>query len=245
MARPEVRLIYAKVIDCYPYVGSTGFDYLFGHVEIDNLGANTQVSLVYSHKISKQHWHEWQEEAAVCLSPKESKTLYWEFRTQKVELFSPRGTVEFQFIIKYSVNEHIYWDNNGNNNYFLGAGETPHYPPLILPHGCVVLNKARATRASDIGIRFVGSIAVRSVSGKKEIKIVFTTDKWRSIREIYAKYAKALYYGTEIEIWEFSTIVQENTTEIRCAIAYLTEDGIYWDNNFGKDYILKVPGRLD
>lgn len=245
MARPEVRLVCAKVIDRYPHVGSTGYHYLYGHVETDNLGADTQVSVVYSHKIGKQHWYEWKEEPAVCLNQHVSKTDYWGFRTRRVELFSPRGTVEFQFAIKYAVNGRTYWDNNGNKNYFLAAGETPHYPPLILPYGRVVLNEAHATRADDLGISFVGSIAVRSVSGKTEVKIVFTTDNWRSVREIYAKYATALYYGTEVEIWKFSTLVQENTTELRWAIAYMTQDGISWDNNFGKDYVLKVPGRIE
>ena len=91
----------------------------------------------------------------------------------------------------------------------------------------------------------MGEVAVRSVSGKTEVNIVFTTDKWRSVREIYATYATALHYRTEVEIWGFSTIVPENTTELRWAIAYTTEDGVCWDNNFGKDYLLKVPGRIE
>ena len=73
---------------------------------------------------------------------------------------------------------------------------------------------------------------------------MFTTDNWRSVLEIDAKHTTDLHYGTEVEIWKFSTVVPENTAELRWAIAYTALDGVSWDNNFGKNYVLKVPGKI-
>ncbi len=245
MAQPEVRVVCARVIARHPHVGSTGFHSLYGHVKTDNLGTDSQVSVVYTSRLAKQAWQEWREEAAVRLYQNEGKPDCWVFTSPRVELYSPRGTVEFQFAIKYEVDGRSYWDNNRNKNYFLAAGEAPHFPPIILPYGRVVLIEARAARADDLGISFAGSIAVRSAFGNKEVKLVFTTDNWGSVLETYASYATALHYGTEVEIWKFSTFVPDNTKELRWAIVYTTQSGMSWDNNFGKDYLLRLPGRID
>ena len=95
--------------------------------------------------------------------------------------------------------------------------------------------------------RFTGVINVRNLAYAKKVHVVFSTDHWRTVQSVDAKFEANYLYGYScvsspnvhgIENWVFTVVLPMNVKEVDFALSYQVEGQEYWDNNFGKNYKL-------
>ena len=240
--REAVRLLHAKAVQVCPSAMGIGHAYAHGYVEVDNVAYEKQVWVRYSYKISKGLWTAWCDLPATYDGPSDHNYDRWHFITENVELYSPRGTVEYRFAAFCVVAGHTSWDNNGGNNYVVGVGENTLLPRVLLGHDQVILNNA-STALQNGKVIFDGSVTVRVHSKSPRVTVIYTCDAWVTIREISVSYAFSIH-GYSMEHWVFKAVLDSEVSEIRFAIAYATEEGTFWDNRFGADYSVAVPGKV-
>ena len=47
-----------------------------------------------------------------------------------------------------------------------------------------------------------------------------------------------------MEHWVFKAVLDSAVSEIEFVISCATEEGIFWDNRFGANYSVAVPGKV-
>ncbi len=237
-----VRLLHAKAVKVCPSPTGIGHAYAQGYVGVDNLAYEKQVFVRSSYKISKGLWTEWHDSPATYCGPGDDNYERWHFGTENVELYSPRGTVEYQLAAFCVVAGKTWWDNNNGNNYRIGVGENTQLSRVLLGHDQVILNNA-ATALENGKVTFGGSVIVRAHPGSPRVTVKYTCDAWVTVCEMSALYAFTIH-GSNMEHWAFKAVLDCTGNEIKFAIAYATEEGTFWDNRFGDNYSVAVPGNI-
>jgi Carbohydrate/starch-binding module (family 21) len=150
-------------------------------------------------------------------------------------------TFDLEFALRYKVNGTEYWDNNNGANYKQAKDSGS------LLFGVNVLNRIYdySGTAYSYGGRYTGTLTLKNLGPAKQVKIVYTTDGWKTSNTAWANYESYFWagsysgapnpnqYGTE----EWSYALYVNTaSQIEYAIGYMVNGTTYWDNNFGRNY---------
>lgn len=144
-----------------------------------------------------------------------------------------------EFSIKYVVNGQTYWDNNGGKNYVIGR-DTGNFLK-----GVNVLHADWQPTVSAYGTQFHGSVTVRNVAYTKQVRVVYSTDGWKTSKTAWATFNPHLWAGAYssasnpnsygFEEWSF-TLDVGTASQVEYAIAYNANGLTVWDNNFGRNY---------
>ncbi len=153
-----------------------------------------------------------------------------------------------EYTLKYVVNGQIFWDNNGGRNYTVA---NPYASDgMYLQNG---LNISADTYHStynkyNTGRELQVYADVRNISYQKDIKLVYSTDDWKTVK--YATVNFLQYYSVGngsvlpnpnvygIEKWSVIVSLGNADTKVSYALSYKVNGVEYWDNNFGKNYTL-------
>ena len=229
-----VRLKYAESESFSPGGGITGVEITKASAKVANIAFHKDVALHY-----QQPDGTWAEQG-----------LNWQSNFGDYDLFSGNfnDRVTTQFVIRYSIDGQTFWDNNNFSNYHVNSAQ-----PNVVADRTVALNKAIAKRGSQAGGGFVfttswveGEIYVQNLSFNKRVGIRLTANNWTTSHDTDASFSDTVPVATglsEVEIWNFKTPefnLDESTPNFRFAIYYndLDTGELFWDNNFGRDYIL-------
>lgn len=93
-----------------------------------------------------------------------------------------------------------------------------------------------------------GTVQVRNLSFEKSVLVRITFDSWCSFRDFPGLYLNNIYGCPDIDTFSFSVLlpeVLEPFCTVEFCIQYQTQDQIFWDNNYGKNYRLALvdPNR--
>jgi hypothetical protein len=228
-----VRLKYGSSVTFSPGGGVTGVEITQASVKVVNVALSKDVALHYQK--SDGSWAE--------------RALTFQNNFGDYDLFSANfnDLATTQFVIRYSVNNQTFWDNNNFANYKVDSGR-----PNIVGNN-VVLNKAVARRGiqGGAGVIFTtswveGEIYVNNRSFNKNVGIRLTSNGWKNFQDMNASFGGVVSLATglsEVEIWKFKTQelnLDESTPDFRFAVFYINPitGESFWDNNFGQDYKL-------
>lgn len=234
----NVQLLHAKGLDSYSYSSSTAYGRMAGAIEVANLGYYKTVLVVYSVRGSGV----WKNARAFYFNSTKNNTEIWKFETPETA-FSARLGVDFQFAVKYTVNGQTYWDNNSNKDYFVGVGARKLYADFTLGGSNVFLFSATSYKNMDNSAVVNGKIALKNLAYSKTVKVVYSYDNWATTKTAYAAYMQPV--GSSCEYWAFSMNIPAGKNNVRFAISYTANGLTYWDNNFGYDYNLNIPGTIE
>lgn len=115
--------------------------------------------------------------------------------------------------------------------------------PNKLPENIHILKKKISLiRGQHGNLSVKGELLVRNLSYHKKVGILYTQDKWKSSKIVYANYAETIDSENDTEIWTFNL---KGCEKIEMAIFYTkldndkNEETTYWDNNSDKNFILQ------
>ncbi|QUI23948.1 hypothetical protein HZI73_17340 [Vallitalea pronyensis] len=224
----HVQLFSSKLMTTYTNQGQITGYYTTGYIYINNLDYNKNVIVHYTYDGMN-----WMDQTATYMKTLADGSEVWSYSTPH-QAYSPahQYTYNCQFAIKYEVNGHTYWDNNGGNDYFLQNSSTSSNATNILSKSVVKLN--RAGRSSN---SIYGSIILKDLGYDKVVKVRYTTDGWQTFHETDAYYQPSSETG--VEVWEFNTIKNSYipwSSGGQYVIRYIVNGVTYWDNNFGDNY---------
>jgi hypothetical protein len=151
-------------------------------------------------------------------------------------------TFDLEFSLRYKVNGVEYWDNNGGQNYKQGRDT-----------GSLLVGTNVLARLTDMnnpvyiyGDRFSGTVTLKNLSSAKQVKVLYSTDGWKTTQTAWGEYSRYIYSGSYSsaqnpniygsEEWGFTLNVGAAATKVEYAIAYIVNGTTYWDNNFGRNY---------
>lgn len=211
---------------------------LEGYVEVENIAYEKRVTLFYQFKN-----HGWEEvEASYVKSLGGNKEL-WRFKTSYY-MYHASSPPCFKLAVRYRVDNKEYWDNNNGRDYSASWVRN-------LGQSRLVLNRANATVPYYTGAESAylnGEIVVKNVAYHKQVKIVYTLDNWTTVKEATAVYDRTVstWLGiTEMEVWKFEIEFCAVHKQVKFAVAMTANGTTAWDNNFGEDYTIAVPGSLE
>lgn len=151
---------------------------------------------------------------------------------------------DLTFAVKYEVNGKTYWDNNNGKNYEIEANSGHFIRPEVMVESIYASPKLHMNNQE-----VWGTVVVKNLAPKKEVKFIYTTDNWNTIKSIPLEFSTSFIYGYShidsptlngTEYWTLNFKVEEDVKTIEYAISYEVKGKIYWDNNFGRNYILEV-----
>lgn len=242
----NIRLLKARTVAAYysrSYIRIKGF-----YAELANIAYAKKVFV--HHKMSDGTWKDF---PLTYIGPAENNAEIrgWEFSygvgTPLAAGFAQTGFSD-EFVLKYIVNGQTYWDNNGSRNYNISS---PYITDgFYLQDG---LNISTDLFSSSLRCNSsTGTLQVyadlRNIAYTKEVNMVYTTDNWRTTNNAALSYASTYGYGgsnlnafpgqQQFEKWAATVTVPAKTTQVKFAVSYKVNGQTYWDNNYGRDYIL-------
>jgi hypothetical protein len=100
-------------------------------------------------------------------------------------------------------------------------------------------------RVHTIRTGIVGYVRVDNISYEKQVTLRSTDDCWESYTDVCAEYLFS-YPADNTDIF-FFTIPWQNQVTMKCyiefAVRYQVAGLEYWDNNFGRNYIIDVENN--
>lgn len=205
-------LIYTKS----PEYSSTSAYYIEGYVRLGKFGFTQSVVIhyTYDHKA-------WFISYATFLTATKDNHEVWYFRTPNTYSHSCCS-----FALCYKVDGEEYWDNNQNMNYNLKW----YFPTKILKSCAIVLDKAFKNSTA-----FYGNILIKNLAYHKQVKVHYTFDQWETFNEVDAVHF--FQFSNDLEEWTFSVLLSYSC-KIIFTVYYIVDGSTYFDNNFGRDYLL-------
>ncbi|KAJ3734077.1 putative phosphatase regulatory subunit-domain-containing protein [Lentinula guzmanii] len=93
----------------------------------------------------------------------------------------------------------------------------------------------------------VGRIRIRNISFQKWVAVRFTFDDWQTTSEVTAKYIESCnskfdIFGFSIRLSDLLARIEEKTLIV--ALRYNVNGKEIWDNNFGRNYVVKFSKEL-
>jgi len=240
-----VRVLYTKaVLDCSSgKCGGAGvYGLAYGYRELKNIAPKKQVMVHYTTDGST-----WKDQAASYVAPSLPGYELWYFKLPGASFYGG-GALNVRFAVRYTVAGQTYWANNQGRDYRVAVGARPTYPSIDLDGSDVVLSSA-TTYAGKLG----GTITLHNLGYHKSVKVSWSTDGWKTKKTAIASYANSscgcLDYADfgDLENWMFNASLPAGATQVRLRVTYsdLAHNTTYTDDNFGRDYVLAVPGQLD
>ncbi len=241
-----VRLLHAKATLDYAANCQTpqACGYAYGYVEVKNLAY--QKTVVVHYTTSPGASTPWKDQPATYVGPSLPGYEIWTFRLP-TEGFYAGGGLNTQLAIRLAVAGQTYWANNEGRDYRVAIGTRPTFPLVDLDGSDVVLRSVET-----FGGRMVGKVTLKNLAYQKQVKIVWSTDSWKTVHESLASYAGSscgcMDYRdfNDLENWGFDVALPTGAKQVKLAVSYTPgSSSTIWDNNFGKDYTVAVPGRFD
>ncbi|GAA5174029.1 carbohydrate-binding protein [Niveibacterium umoris] len=153
---------------------------------------------------------------------------------------------DLEFALRYKVNGIEYWDNNGGQNYKQAKDSGSLMPSTVLFDRFVDTGNP----VTVYGTRYYGSVSLKDIGSNKQVEIRYTTDGWKTTRSAWAVWNGGFwrsYYSSAtnpnqygVEEWAYGLTLPAGTTRIEYAVAYTVNGTTYWDNNFGRNYVVAV-----
>lgn len=243
----KVKLYKARTVAAY-YASSYIREKAF-YVEVDSMPFSK--SVIVHHKMSNGTWRDFPLKKISSTNTK-SEIWGWEFNygvgTPAATTFASVGFSD-EFVVKYAVNGQVYWDNNNGKNYSISNPMVTD--GMFMQDG---LNVSADTYHSTFTASTTNNILriytdVRNIAYTKEISLVYTTNNWQTVN--YANFNFANTYGfggsnyslnptsKNFEKWTVMVSLPTAATTVKYAIRYKVNGTEYWDNNFGKNYLIR------
>ena len=169
------------------------------------------------------------------------------------EMFCDVGDIGLygrEFVIRYIVDNRIYWDNNCGSNYHLSESSHADGPGPMLGVGVNVLLRQASLNASG---RLNAFIDVRNIHPHKAVSIRYTCDNWETSATLDANYIESFPTGHDsfirfpnaynIERWMVDAPTDIDGSKLQFIIEYDVAGFRYVDNNYSLNY--SVAGRED
>lgn len=239
---PAIQLISART-RMFSGSGQTYEARLSGDIELENIAYAKVVKVVYS-----VNGGSWTEASARYVKSLGGNREHWAFEIglgSFLNVGDPRAgytgaRVRTQFALKYQVAGKTYWDNNGGAgvDYRVsteGSG-TPPYPPAAFGKNKAVLTYASYTDYPNTYFR--GTVAVRKSGTERSLRVVFSTDGWKTIQT--ADYAYVMESQDGWEKWFFTDYTGDldpmASVSFEFAVEYIVDGVSSWDNNVYDNY---------
>jgi len=233
-----VRLITASSYKTAHY-GILAIDRSF-KIRVKNLAYDKKVSIY--HELADGSWTNF---PATYREPADNGYEIWNAHIGWNTYSGGDYSLADNFVVRYEVNGKVYWDNNNGQNYNMIS----HAGPILGNGVNVNLTSSAIYNQYNTGHTvFYGTLDIRNLAYNKTVKIVYSTDGWKTIKTAYASFSTAYYpsysspiyaptsYGTEP--WSFSVDLGAQYSKVEFAIAYKVNGQTYWDNNYGQNYVL-------
>ena len=233
-----VELLYAVGKSRFGGPGGPGMGRVEGFIEVANIAYRKEVVVHYNVEYPQEDT--WRDVHATYLRPAAKGREVWRFEIPEVS-YPPRLSARFRFVVRYRVAGKTYWDNNHRRDYRIGTGARTVSATALLGTSTFALTEAHAYGGAGQPTRVMGKILLKDLAYHKQVKVVYSTDRWATAQELDAGYMHPA--GDGVEWWGFDMETAE-TSDIMFAIGYTAAGRTYWDNNFGSDHRLEVPGQL-
>lgn len=247
-ANEKVKLLKSKTVATY-YSSSLLKEKAF-YVEVAKSGLKRQV-FVY-HKMSNNTWKNFPLKY-LGLAADSTKLLYgWEFNygvgTPLADSFATVGFSD-QFAIKYVVDGQVNWDNNNGINYSIANPVATD--GMFLQDGLHVSADTYHSSFSTVanGNRVQIFADLRNLAFAKEVTLIYTTNNWVTVKNAPFSFANTYAYGgsnysvypnvKNFEKWMVNITPNIATVGVKYAIRYKVNGVEYWDNNYGRNYLIK------
>lgn len=146
---------------------------------------------------------------------------------------------DLSFSIRCGSGATSHQDDNGGSGYFLAASSGG-----FLQRGSVHNSGFSPTYTTGPGTTYTGTVVLRNLAYAKQVRIVYSTDGWRTVQTADGTYAGPTwgYYSATpnpnrfgLEQWYF-TLDLGSATTVEYAVSYTVAGVTYWDNNFTRNY---------
>ena len=238
----EVSLIKAWKSDAF-YRGSATYDNKFT-VRVANLAPEKKVS-IYHERLDGN----WDEIPLSFEMQIDDNSEIWtgEFRESG---FGITKTYADEFVVRYEVNGEVYWDNNSAQNYVMSEENGYFFadPNLFvsLDQDDTIFTFQPSFNMNDFRI----SVDVKNMARVKDVQVVYTTDGWNTKKNVKLSYAEFFSIGAlsrisspnsyDVERWVGDAQFDRSVTSIEYAVVYRVNGKEYWDNNYGKNYVIDL-----
>ncbi|KAF3703970.1 Protein phosphatase 1 regulatory subunit 3C-B [Channa argus] len=88
-----------------------------------------------------------------------------------------------------------------------------------------------------------GTVQVRNMCFEKSVSVRITFDSWSSFQDVECQYLNNIYGCSDMDTFSFSISMPdllEPSSRVEFCIQYQTHQQIFWDNNLGNNYHLRV-----
>ena len=244
----KVKLLKARTVATY-YAASQIKEKAF-YVEVANMGLKKQVFV--HHKMSDGTWKDLALKY-ISIGTDSATLLYGLAFNYGVgtPLAATYATVGFgdQFAIKYVVDGQANWDNNQGVNYSIAnpLATDGMYMQNGLHVSSDIYHSQFSTVANGNALQIYAD--VRNIAFNKEVTLVYTTNNWTTVKYAPLNYANTYAFGganysinpTErnFEKWTVTLTPNASVNTIKYAIRYKVNGVEYWDNNYGRNYLIK------
>jgi hypothetical protein len=223
-----VQLYYAKMNFNYYHGSPCGFS-VSGKISVESLGGSEKVYVHYTYGDG-----EWVDVEAVYQGKAADGRSVWNFRTKDSAVPYSYYEYKCQFAIRYEVNGKVYWDNNGGADYSLYSSNMNKNGNTHWILGKSVLILDHASRWNNAYGDITGEIILKNLAYEKNVRVIYTTDNWQTVREAYAYYKEPM--TDNLEKWAFTLPDTKSCNEVQFCLAYTVNGVTYWDNNFTLNY---------
>jgi hypothetical protein len=221
----KVVLYYAKINEIRDHGVIQGWT-TTGKIAVKNSGDNKDVVVHYTNDDGKT----WNDISATYLKASSDGYDVYTFETP---MYPWNGYYYYKysssFAVKAESNLEVLWDNNDGKNYSLISSNTGYSKNYILNKSRILL---KSSYGNQIGVH--GDIMIKDINPNKIVTVRYTTDNWKTYKDINAN--KDSYYQPydDMELWTFD--IMEKAENYKFAIKYEVNGHTYWDNNFDENY---------
>lgn len=234
---PNVQLL--KAWSQYSFY--RGFNTYSRHfkVKVANIAPEKSVS-VYHERLDGQ-WVEIPMEYSYSIDAQsEIWTLQYQHTGEKI--------YSDEFVIKYDVAGNTYWDDNNGEDYWLDQNEGTLLPEngknILVDDTFDGFFPVYNTDLKQLNI----VVDLKNLALEKSAQVVYSTDGWQTqgtFPLIYTNSWRIGYsYGIQspnrfdVERWTGSIRVPNTVNAVEYAVVYRVNGEEYWDNNYGKNYLV-------
>jgi hypothetical protein len=212
--------------------------------EVRNLAYNKVV--VISHEMSDGSWKDF---PLSYISSSTDNTEIWgaNYTINSYDQTNPLLFFADEFVVRYDVNVHRYWDNNNNSNYKMDILEGSFVRNDLNVVVDTDYNRIYTSYYNTSNNAFSVNADVRNLNPTKIVNLVYTTDNWSTTKTAPLRFNPTITVGAQqylsspnrfgIERWSANIDLPATVNRIQYAVSYKVNGVTYWDNNFGKNYV--------
>lgn len=225
----KVNVVYTRAFQTKS--GTATYNYVEGYVEVEKPSYDRTITIHYAIDNDLTKWY---NDTTSCKYYAES--LNGALGTREILYFKKQIKSKITFAIKYSrPGARDYWDNNGGKDFVVGFGTG--IPTMVLGSSSIALEKFTAmTNSVKYQKVITGSVVLKNLAYTKDVKIVYSTDSWKTSKSAVVNYGEN-FYGNER--WNFSAYLDYTVTTAKFKLVYVVNGQTYVDDNFGKFYTAK------